>query len=78
MLMSETDTPKIGVLQSFSPFENKLNWLLIAVPITIYFSWISKDTGMSFVFSMIAIMPLALLMGHATEEIALRLSLIHI
>ena len=74
MLMSETDTPKIGVLQSFSPFENKLNWLLIAVPITIYFSWISKDTGMSFVFSMIAIMPLALLMGHATEEIALRTS----
>lgn len=74
MLMSETDSPKIGVLQSFSPLENKLNWLLIAVPITIYFSWISKDTGMSFVFSMIAIMPLALLMGHATEEIALRTS----
>ena len=74
MLMSETDSPKIGVLQSFSPLENKLNWLLMAVPITIYFSWISKDTGMSFVFSMIAIMPLALLMGHATEEIALRTS----
>ena len=29
---------------------------------------------MSFVSSMIAIMPLALLMGHATEEIALRTS----
>ena len=29
---------------------------------------------MSFLFSMIAIMPLALLMGHATEEIALRTS----
>ena len=74
MLMSETDTPKIGVLQSFSPLENKLNWLLIAVPITIYFAWIARDTGMSFIFSMIAIMPLALLMGHATEEIALRTS----
>ena len=74
MLMSETGTPKIGVLQSFSPLENKLNWLLIAVPITIYFSMITKDTGMSFIFSMIAIMPLALLMGHATEEIALRTS----
>ena len=59
MLMSETDTPKIGVLQSFSPLENKLNWLLIAVPITIYFSLIARDTGMSFIFSMIAIMPLA-------------------
>ena len=74
MLMSETDTPKIGVLQSFSPLENKLNWLLIAVPITVYFALIEGDTGMSFVFSMIAIMPLALLMGHATEEIALRTS----
>ena len=35
---------------------------------------IANDTGMSFIFSMIAIMPLALLMGHATEEIALRTS----
>ena len=74
MLMSETDTPKIGVLQSFSPLENKLNWLLIAVPIAVYFSLYAHDTGMSFIFSMIAIMPLALLMGHATEEIALRTS----
>ncbi len=69
-----SETPKIGVLQTFSPFENKLNWLLIAVPVTIYFSLILKNTEMSFVFSMIAIMPLALLMGHATEEIALRTS----
>ena len=61
MLMSETDSPNIGVLQSFSPLENKLNWLLIAVPITVYFAWIEHDTGMSFVFSMIAIMPLALM-----------------
>ena len=72
--MSETLSPKIGVLQAFSPFENKLNWLLLAVPITVYFSLIAGDTGMSFIFSMIAIMPLALLMGHATEEIALRTS----
>ena len=64
----------IGVLQAFSPTENKLNWLLIAVPVTVYFSMIANDTGMSFVFSMVAIMPLALLMGHATEEIALRTS----
>ena len=72
--ISESETSKIGVLQAFSPFETKLNWLLIAVPITVYFSMIAHDTGMSFVFSMIAIMPLALLMGHATEEIALRTS----
>ena len=62
------------MLQAFSPTENKLNWLLLAVPITVYFSMIANDTGMSFIFSMIAIMPLALLMGHATEEIALRTS----
>ncbi len=72
--MSETSSPKIGVLQAFSPFENKLNWLLLAVPITIYFSFIANNSGMRFIFSMIAIMPLALLMGHATEEIALRTS----
>ena len=72
--MSETSDAHIGVMQAFSPLHNKLNWLLLAVPITIYFSMIANDTGMSFVFSMIAIMPLALLMGHATEEIALRTS----
>ena len=69
-----SETPKLGVLQAFLPFESKLNWLLLAVPVTIYFSLISKNTEMSFIFSMIAIMPLALLMGHATEEIALRTS----
>ena len=72
--MSETSTPKIGVLQAFSPFENKLNWLLLALPVTVYFSFIADNPGMSFVFSMISIMPLAFLMGHATEEIALRTS----
>ncbi len=72
--ISETEIPKLGVLQAFSPSENKLNWLLIALPVTVYFSMFTSDAGMSFVFSMIAIMPLALLMGHATEEIALRTS----
>lgn len=74
IFISETDSPKIGVLQAFSPTVNKLNWLLIAIPITVYFSMVSNDNSMSFIFSMIAIMPLALLMGHATEEIALRTS----
>ena len=64
----------IGVFQAFSPTENKLNWLLIAVPVTVYFSMIAGIQEMSFIFSMIAIMPFALLMGHATEEIALRTS----
>ena len=73
-MSEEHATSTVSVIGAFSPSHNKLNWLLIAVPITAYFSLISKDTGMSFLFSMIAIMPLALLMGHATEEIALRTS----
>ena len=72
--MSETTSPKIGVIQAFSPLENKLNWLLLAIPVTVYFSLIAGNPGMSFIFSMVAIMPLAFLMGHATEEIALRTS----
>jgi Ca2+:H+ antiporter len=72
--MSETTSPKIGVIQAFSPLENKLNWLLLAIPVTVYFSLIAENPGMSFIFSMVAIMPLAFLMGHATEEIALRTS----
>ncbi|MDP6869496.1 MAG: calcium/proton exchanger [Candidatus Poseidoniaceae archaeon] len=72
--MSENQTHNTGVLQAFSPVSNKLNWLLIAVPITIYYSLFTHDPAMSFIFSMIAIMPLAFLMGHATEEIALRTS----
>ncbi|MBT4981432.1 MAG: calcium/proton exchanger [Euryarchaeota archaeon] len=72
--MSENTSPKIGVIQAFSPLENKLNWLLLAIPVTVYFSLIAENPGMSFIFSMVAIMPLAFLMGHATEEIALRTS----
>ncbi len=73
-MSDEILSSKVSVLQSFSPLQNKLNWLLIAVPITAYFSLVAHDAGLSFVFSMIAIMPLAFLMGHATEEIALRTS----
>ena len=72
--MSEVEVKSSSVLRTFLPSENKLNWLLLAVPVAIYFSLISHNAGMSFIFSMIAIMPLAFLMGHATEEIALRTS----
>ena len=59
------------LLDSFNPFKNKLNWLLLALPIAIWASW-SHNQTMAFAFSMIAIMPLAFLMGKGTEEIALR------
>lgn len=55
----------------FNPKNNKLNWLLLALPLTLYFNF-QHSQQMAFVFSMIAIAPLAFLMGKATEEIALR------
>ena len=60
-----------SVLDAFSPLKNRLNWLLLAVPVTLFFN-IQGNVEMTFLFSMISIMPLAFLMGHATEEIALR------
>ncbi len=72
--MGENSTHSISVLQAFSPVTNKLNWLLLALPITAYFFFVTENAAMTFLFSMIGIMPLAFLMGHATEEIALRTS----
>ena len=60
-----------SLLDSFNPLKNRLNWLLLAVPVTLFFDF-QGNVEMTFLFSMISIMPLAFLMGHATEEIALR------
>ena len=62
---------EISWVQAMNPRDSKLNLLLIALPITLYFAYIAHNESMSFVFSLLAIMPLALLMGRATEEIAL-------
>ena len=56
------------------PRENILNVLLLAIPITVYYNYFEHDSSMAFFFSLVAIMPLAFLMGRATEEIALRTS----
>ena len=56
-----------------SPLENKLMWMLFAIPIAVYFEF-SGQHGYAFFASMVAIMPLAWLMGKGTEEIALRTS----
>ena len=56
------------------PRETKLNILLIAIPATIYFNYVEHNYSMAFFSSLAAIMPLAFLMGRATEEIALRTS----
>jgi Ca2+:H+ antiporter len=63
-----------SIAKAFDPRESKLNILLLAVPLTVYFNYIAHDPNISFITSMVAIMPLAFLMGKATEEIALRTS----
>ena len=65
-------TELVSWLKAMDPRETKLNILLFALPITLYFNYIDQNHSMAFFSSLIAIMPLAFLMGRATEEIALR------
>jgi len=60
-----------SVIDAVNPSKNKLNWLLLAFPVAIWAN-MGHQQELAFIFSMIAIMPLAFLMGKATEEIALR------
>ena len=62
----------VSWLRAMDPRETKLNILLFALPITLYFNYVDQDHSLAFFSSLIAIMPLAFLMGRATEEIALR------
>ena len=61
------------ILEILDPRYFKLNMMLIFVPLAAYFE-LSHNHGLAFITSMLAIMPLAYLMGKATEEIALRTS----
>ena len=63
-----------GMLDALNPAKVKLNVLLLAIPITLYSAYVSHNAVVTFIASMISIMPLAFLMGKATEEIALRTS----
>ena len=63
-----------GLIKAINPKETKLNILLLAIPVCCYFAYISHQETNAFFASLVAIMPLAFLMGHATEEIALRTS----
>ncbi|RZD42503.1 MAG: hypothetical protein CXT70_02770, partial [Methanobacteriota archaeon] len=77
--MSESETELVEeveeviekLVDSFNPFHNRLNWLLLALPVAVYAQH-SGNMALAFAASMVAIMPLAFLMGKATEEIALR------
>lgn len=63
-----------GMIAAINPVKVKLNVLLLAIPVTLYAAYIKHDPVMTFLASMVAIMPLAFLMGQATEQIALRTS----
>ena len=67
-------TESVSWLRAMDPRDTKLNILLIAVPATVYFNYVDHNYSMAFFSSLVAIMPLAFLMGRATEEIALRTS----
>ena len=69
--MISTEEPMESVLDALNPLNNKLNWLLVALPLAVFFN-LQHNLTMAFLFSMVAIMPLAFLMGKGTEEIALR------
>ena len=70
---SKDESKLHSLLYVINPRYNWITLLLIAVPLAFYFS-INHDSGMAFIFSMVAIMPLAWLMGKATEEVAVRTS----
>ena len=63
-----------GVLAAIDPRESKMNWLLLAIPVSIWLALVEHNQPLAFIASMVAIMPLAYLMGRATEEFALRTS----
>ena len=65
---------QINWVKAMDPRATKLNILLLALPVTCYYAYIPHDESMAFFSSLVAIMPLAFLMGRATEEIALRTS----
>ena len=61
-LVEDIEEAMDHLLSSFDPRKNKLNFLLLAIPVALYANYTDQG-GLAFVFSMIAIMPLAFLMG---------------
>ncbi len=70
-VQNEGEQAFLSLVDTVNPLRNKLNWLLLAIPVALYFEH-THSLQLAFVFSMVAIAPLAFLMGKATEEIALR------
>ena len=56
-----------------NPWRPRLEWLLVFVPVAIVLEIVHGDEVAIFVCSALAILPLAGLIGHATEELAARM-----
>jgi len=50
-----------------------LGWLLLAVPLAVALKWTGQPAPVLFLAAAVAVIPLAGLLGHATEEVAARL-----
>ncbi|MDQ4145790.1 MAG: calcium/proton exchanger [Actinomycetota bacterium] len=55
-----------------NPFKPRIEWLLVFVPIAFVLEFTHGPEVALFATAALAVLPLALLMGHATEELALR------
>ena len=62
---AETPTKK-------SPFRPRVEWFLAFVPVAFVLELVHAPEVAIFIFAAAAVLPLALLMGHATEELAIR------
>ena len=68
-----SETVNSSIRDVIDPRNTKLSLMLVFIPLAFYFEF-EGSHGPAFIVSMLAIMPLAYLMGKATEEIALRTS----
>lgn len=71
---SATDEGWGGVTQLLNPATSKLSLMLVFIPLAVFFGNFTHNAPLAFATSMAAIMPLAYLMGEATEQIALKTS----
>jgi len=68
--MSQPETPTPGSIKLFGITIEPLNYLLLAMPVAIVLHFMHASPVAIFVFSCIAIIPLAGLMGRATENLS--------
>ncbi|KAK3904214.1 Sodium/calcium exchanger protein-domain-containing protein [Staphylotrichum tortipilum] len=69
-------TPAFGFLLAFKValFSSVVNWLLVFIPVGIAVHFARMPASVAFAMNAIAIIPLAGLLGHATESVASRFS----